>query len=786
MGGALAGITVLEMTTGMSGALAAMFLCDNGARVIRIDRPGSTLRGQPSYRVWDRGKESVLLYLDSTEGGEDLDGLIARADALIEGPDARSDYTRLAALNPRLVHCVITGFGTDGPLRNHPAFEELAQAGTGVLANLPSFERGPAHLAYPVASVSAALLAATGAVAALFAREKTGRGRRVDTSLLAGALASFPLVAGGRLQPAGPRPSPPGDSPFYGLHRCADGEWIQLACAHAGFTSRAIEVLGIADRIVDERFNKGLPPHPPEVNSELVAIVSEAIAGRPCSEWESLFEAADVPFARAGTVEQAKSNPQVLFNEMLIDVDDPELGPMRQMGLAVGLLGTPGEVKGPAPALGQHTGQILKELGSETPTESRPARDPPAQEDPPPLDGVRVLEIANVIAGPNTGRLLADMGAEVVKLEPPQGDISRPGGSPKFYYYSINKRSVCVDAKDPKGREVVQRLAARADVFVENMRPGASDRVGVGQADLDRLNPDIVHTHITAFGTQGPYAHRPGMDPLAQALTGLQRLQGGRHTPPVFLGALGPTDHVASMLATFGTVMALLVRARGGSGQTVESNLLNAGVLLGSDEFTEYHRKPRPPAIDGAYGPHALHRMYEASDGWIYLIAETPRERKALANALGRKDLATEGPSDENADATLAGELSDIFSTRRAKDWTAELEAAGVPCASVAEDYEADFFSDPQALDSGMVQENRHPVDGDLKFSGNLIRFRNTRAPRRRHTPLLGEHSSEVLAEAGYSDSEIAALYESSVLKTEALPHHRPLPIMLARAERGI
>ena len=760
MGGALAGITVLEMTSGRAGALAGMFLCDNGARVILIDHVGATFRSRPSYRVWDRGKESVVLNLDSSDGQATLDGLISKVDVLIEGPDISSEYTRLSALNPRLVHCVVSAFGSEGPLRGRQAFEEMAQARAGVLATLPSFERGPANLAYPVAGVSAALLGSAGTVAALFAREETGRGRRVDTSLMAGALASFPLAAGGHFKPAGSRPSPSGDSPFYGRHRCADGQWIQLACAHAGFTNKAIEVLGIRDRISDERFGGGHLPRPLEVNMELVAIVSEAIAKRPCAEWETLFEAADVPFARAGTVEQAKSNPQVLFNKMLIDVDDPELGPMRQMGLAVRLLGTPGEVKGPAPAPGQDTTRVLKELESETSTEPRD-EDAPVQNDPPPLDGVRVLEIANVIAGPNTGRLLADMGAEVLKVEPLQGDISRPGDSPKFYYYSANKRSVSVNAKDPGGREVVQRLAARADVFVENMRPGASDRLGVGQADLDTLNPNIVHTHITAFGTTGPYSHRPGMDPLAQALTGLQSLQGGTHTPPVFLGGLGPTDHVASMLATFGTVMALFARSRNGRGQTVQSNLLNAGVLLGSDEFVEYHLKPPPPDAGGAYGPNALHRIYETADGWIYVIADEPTAREAVAAVLDR-DL------DEDDDARLALELVELFANRPTAAWIAELDASGVPCAPVAEDYEADFFSDPQALENGMVQEHRHPVDGDLKFSGNLIRFANTTVPRRSHTPLLGENSREVLAEAGYSDSEIAELYENGVLKTES------------------
>ena len=249
-----------------------------------------------------------------------------------------------------------------------------------------------------------------------------------------------------------------------------------------------------------------------------------------------------------------------------------------------------------------------------------------------PLKGIRVLEITNLIAGPTAGRLLADLGADVIKMEPLEGDISRPIGRTYFFNLNANKRSLSVNTRTPEGKQVAQRVAATADVLLANLRPHATERMGIGSDVLQQLNPRLIETHVTGFGWDGPYALRPGIDPLAQALMGLSRAQGAPGNPPVFYSQLAPTDFTAGALGALGTILALFVRERTGMVQRVDTNLLNGGILLSSAWFTRYQGKPmRPLADTGQYGLNAFHRLYEAHDGWLYVVADTSEQRRLSA-----------------------------------------------------------------------------------------------------------------------------------------------------------
>ncbi len=787
MGSALDGIKVLDLTQGMAGAIATMFLCDNGARVIRIEPPnGDRGHGAPGYLVWDRGKESIFLDLtaravqkrpdcDKDQINPLFERLLRKADVLIEGFSPSSpqqavlNYTGLSAINPRLVHCSITPYGTEGPLKDAPADDDLVMARAGILASQPSFRPGPVHVVHPLPGVGAGLLAAQGIVASLYWREKTGLGRKVETSLMAGCLSTMPKVFGKNLSPWVFANRTAGGAPFYSLYECADGEWIQLACIHGGFVEKAVDVLGIREKLSAPKIGDWRGNPISGVSAEVFDIVTGAIKTRPYEEWALLLEEADVPYARSSTVEEAMVNPQALFNDMVIELDDPSVGRMSQMGLAVKLLKTPGLVKGPAPAPGQDTHEVLSELRTE-PVPATESRTVDPDNCDPPLKGITVLEIGNVIAGPMSSRFLAEMGAEVIKLEPPGGDISRTG-APPFFYLNLNKRSISVNAKEPEGREVVQRLAASADVILENMRPGAAGRLGLGPEELEKLNPGLVYTHISAYGSAGPYSHRPGLDPLAQALTGLQRAQGGDENPPVFLGRLGPADYAAAMLGALGTVLALFARERSGVSQRVETNLLNAGILLGSEGFTGYEgRQPRRLADKGQYGLGALHRLYETAEGWLYLASETGKQWESLCAALGRADLAGDArfSSPERRadnDEALALELVQAFALHEREEWLRRLKAASVPYASVVEDYDNGFFSDPQAIANDMIVEHDHPTLGRLSYSKKPVVFPGSTEPPSRVTPLLGQHTAEILREVGYTEQEVADLEARGILK---------------------
>ena len=632
----LDGITILDLSTGAAAALCTMLLSDQGARVIRIVEPAAPAFRDGGFIIWDRGKERLVLDLDPKDGttaeAANFRKLVAGADVLVEdfAPSSERqgliDAKWLARINPRLVSCSITAYGKRGALKDEPPIEDLVLARMGVLGGLPGFRPAPVHLVHPLPNVGAAVLACLGIAAALLAREQTGRGRTVETSLMAGALLYHPKVVAEHLEPHVFQTHPAGSAPFYSVYECADGEWVQLGCVHVRFIAVAAELMGIGDLIAEPRFADGTGGKTPADEEELRAAVAKVIAEKTRAEWVTAFEAADVPFAPAQQIEDGMADPQVIHNEMVVTLQDPARGPVAQMGVPIVFSETPGRIRGPRAA--EATDVVLDAVRPAPATES-------GEPDPPPLAGLRILEITNLIAGPTGGRLLADLGADVIKLEPLGGDLSRPIGRTYFYNLNFNKRSVSVDTSSTAGKEAVQRIAASADALLANLRPGATERMGIGPA----INPRLIETHLTGYGRTGPYAHRPGIDPLAQALMGMSWAQGGPENTPVFPAQLAPTDYTNGALGAFGTVLAIFARTRHGIVQRVDGNLLNSAALLSSAWFSAYAGRPERPLADREqYGLNPFHRLFRLRDGWIYVAAEGQAQRRALCNVAGLDD----------------------------------------------------------------------------------------------------------------------------------------------------
>src|SRR5262249_25311985 len=250
----------------------------------------------------------------------------------------------------------------DGPLKDEPPIDDLVMARLGILGSQPGFRPPPVHVVHPLPSVGAAILAAQGITAALLAREKTGLGRKVDTSLMAGALMYHPKVVGDKLLPNVFQTHPSGSGAFYSVYECADSNWVQLGCVHVGFIATAATVMGIKDAVNEPRFNRGRPPQDSAGDRELRALVAQVIRTKPYAEWASLFEAADVPFAQARLTEESMDDPQVAANGMVIELQDPEVGPMLQMGVPIELSATPGKVKGPRVLPGTQSGLVPDDL----------------------------------------------------------------------------------------------------------------------------------------------------------------------------------------------------------------------------------------------------------------------------------------------------------------------------------------------------------------------------------------------------------------------------------------
>lgn len=768
MAAPLDGITVVDASTGGAAALASMLLSDLGARVIRLVGPRAPRIREGGFVIWDRGKECVTLDLAQAVGDDELAtafrDLVAGADVLVEDvvPDAPEEalveHESLAALNPRLVSCSITAYGKRGPLRHEPPVDDLVLARMGVLGGMPGFRPAPVHIAFPLPSVGAAVMACLGIASALLAREDSGRGRAIETSLMSGALLYHPKVTGERMDPHVFQTHPSGSAPFYSVYECADGNYVQLGCVHAAFVQAAARVMGIEAQLAEPGFDAMTP----EGEAAQRELLTEVMLGRPAAEWAEAFEAADVPFAPARQTEDGLDDPQVRHNGMVVSLDDPVLGSVEQMGVPVHFTGTPGQVAGPRPASEAGVGGIARnDSGIASAGSDKAEREPP-------LAGVRILEITNLIAGPTAGRLLADLGADVIKLEPPAGDLSRPIGRTYFYNLNFNKRSVCVDTSGDDGKKVVQAIAASADALVANLRPGATERMGIGPA----VNPRLIETHLTGYGWTGPYAKRPGIDPLAQALMGLSRAQGGPGNPPVFAAQLAPTDYTTGAMGALGTVLALYQRKRHGIVQRVECNLLNGAVVLSSAWFTRYDGQPvRPLADREQYGLSPFHRLYRLSGGWVYVAADDAASKAALCRLAGVADGSAEmGPDEGHPNETpLAREMAEAFSGRGLAETLAAMKAAGIPAAEAQAGDSELFLTDPHALANDMVAVVDHPGVGKLTVGGRYIQFGQTRPGVSKATPLLGEQSAEVMREVGYGEDTIASLQEAGVIRVETI-----------------
>ncbi|HEX3175295.1 MAG TPA: CoA transferase [Methylomirabilota bacterium] len=392
-----------------------------------------------------------------------------------------------------------------------------------------------------------------------------------------------------------------------------------------------------------------------------------------------------------------------------------------------------------------------------------------------PLSGYRVLELAHLIAGPVCGMYLADMGADVVKLEHPvDGDASRVvygrqygDESAVFVTVNRNKRSVAVDLGQPDGRALFHRLVARADVVIEAYRGGVAERLGVDYAAVAPLNPRLVYCSLSAFGPEGPWREKPGLDMLVQAMGGLMSVTGEPDRAPVLTGA-PVVDTMGALMAGQGIVTALLHRERTGLGQRVDVSLLNGALLAHAARLSMFLATGEQPGRWGSGHPYMVpFQALPARDGYVYVAVWRDRLWRPFCEAIGDPALADD-PRFASREGRLArrAELTALLETvfRRAtvREWMARLEARDILCVPV-NDY-ADLAADPAVRATGMIVEEAHPRAGRIRTLATPIRFSETPGGIRTPSPTLGQHTDTVLAEAGLTTGELAELRRQKVI----------------------
>jgi CoA:oxalate CoA-transferase len=779
--GSLVGLRVLALENDIVAPYATMLLADAGADVIKIEDPqfGDRSRNAAPFRTdakgerrslsfleCNRNKRSVALELRAAAGKQAFLDLVRTSDVVVEnlgpGPmrDLEIDYGALSAVNPALVLASISlRSGADeisGPTSSRSATEVMAQALSGIMLGATG---EPLYLGIPAIEILTATFAVIGILEALFEREWRGIGRHVELSLYEAALVfqTNSLVMYGA---TGQKPEAGANliSAPHGFFDAKDGI-VALSVPGERPWSRFCAAIGRPELAESPKFVNAVARR--KHDAELREIVQRWFSTKTKREAVEAMMAYEVPAAPLQTVTDLLNCPHLRARDMLLTIDDSGWGEVVVPGNPIKSSAQQAVQPLRPPRLGEHTDEVLREVRHVVRSPRAPATKPsvivaPAGRVKGPLTGLRVLALEGFIAGPRATTILADAGADVIKIEDPRfGDGARLNPPLKaaasgeqrslhFASFNRNKRSVAIDLKSPEGREVFLDLVRKADVVVHNLRPGLTKQFGIDYPVLSSANPRLIYASVSFCGDvdflPGPYSGRSGADPVAQALAGLLLRPAGTH--PVYFG-IPVTDILASAFLAAGILQALVQRQKTDSGQRVDITLYDAGVVSQMHSIARVSgaREAEPAGSESLVFPSGVFR---GQDGFVALDTTWPK----LCEVIGRPDLAalpvpgSDAALERTSEAT--GAVETWFAAKSKQEAANLLNAQGILAAPLQTIPEV--FADPHLRAHGMLLTLADPAWNEVVVVGNPITGFPAESPVRQ-PPSLGAHNAEVLLE---------------------------------------
>ena len=832
----LKGIRAVDFGHYIAGPLTGMLLADQGAEVIKIDRPGKPPYETPANAVFNRGKKRLKLDLKTPEGVKTARKLVQSADIVIEnfrpgvmrklglGPKELTD------LNPRLVYLSLPGFySTDAAKANVRAFEGVVAAATGLFTDLhPAVRRAlggpPVYTPLPSGSAYGAVHGAIAVTLALYAREETGRGDVIEVSLAAASMSAM----GGMIQRVEKRPARYGRDPswftrnarvpftrlqlkrmgeeerkeywrdilnirgpLFDSFQTGDGKWVHLLTSgNWRLNTQLLKALEIYQDLISEgmvdrptyddlsltnnvRESSGLSSY---WNSRVRELMSAAFLQKPTSHWNQAMKEAGIPFSVHRTMQEWLNAPEPEAAALTVTVDDPDYGALRQLGVQTTLLKSPEEQLQPRPVSAVE-GDVEDIWNAGNGTSEATNTTATAKQKRQILQGVRVLDLSTVLAGPTCARTLAEYGADVIKIDAPD-----PYFGPYTHCWSPievsqGKRSIILDLKTEEGAQVFRNLVKTSDVVVHNMSPGTAERLGIDYERVKQYKPDIVFAEVTAYSgpRPGPWRDLKGFDPVLQAATGVMTRYAGEGHKPVLHGWASCIDYLTGYSGTFGTALALFKRKRRGEGDLAKTSLAQGGQLIQAPFMysSDKYRSGDEPQGQESRGGHSLQWIYRAGNGWIFL-GGLKSDVSRLKDIPELSSVPLQGEADHKRIRFLEAEIK----KRPVAYWVKVFNDAGLGCHRVdcLEDVRKtyrhrvsagaslDEWDDGRSISISRMMD--HPVGSPVdNVSPAYARFENAEIRLANPMPKLGTDTRDVLLDLGYSEQLIEQWVSEGIVK---------------------